>query len=77
MKKIFVIISNAEGGIRTYENNLTNLLNQNGQKVNFIKKKFFHKKKVKKNHLITNYLCNSIWNFTEVFSLFKRIKKKN
>ena len=41
MKKIFVIISNANGGIKTYENNLTNLLNRNGQKVYLIKKKSF------------------------------------
>ena len=75
MKKIFVIISNANGGIKTYENNLINLLSRNNQKVYLIKKKVFREKVIKKNYLITNYLCNSIWNFAKVLSYLKKIKK--
>jgi glycosyltransferase involved in cell wall biosynthesis len=68
MKKVFIIISNGFGGIKTYENNIKKFLKKEKQTIYFIGKKN------NKNNLFS---CDALYQPIKTFKNIIKIKKKN
>jgi glycosyltransferase involved in cell wall biosynthesis len=76
MKQIFVVISNAIGGIETYENNLIKLLINNKKKIHLIINKNRNKNHKIEYNYQTLHLCDVIWEPFKVLKYILKIKKK-
>ena len=76
--KTFIFLSNATGGIATYQSNIINFLAKKNHNTLLIDKKFNQteknvKKKTKNHKLI---LADLLWNYFEGIKVLKEIKKK-
>ncbi len=76
--KTFIFLSNATGGIATYQSNIINFLAKKNHNTLLIDKKFNQtennvKKKLKNHKLI---FVDLLWNFLEGIKVLKEIKKK-
>ena len=77
--KNFIFLSNATGGIATFQSNLINYLSKHGIKTILIDKKknnqTQNKIRIKKNHKL--YITNVLKNFNYTFEILKKINKNN
>jgi len=77
--KNFIFLSNATGGVATFQSNLINYLSKQGIKTILIDKKknnqTQNKIRIKKNHKL--YITNVLRNFNYTFEILKKINKNN